>query len=156
MTDSLIARLEKNSIPGAISTDERPGDEYPKAGHPSLQMTKRPATKLNDLYDALDRVNEKTERNKSKQDVLAAYRRTFEESYTFYATESNKWDPVSYDSWAWSLKHLVIDHILQVQRQLPALSASQAHLFSTQGKAISSASASNNAKAAFSSLFRNF
>ena len=90
MTDSLLARLEKNSILGAISTDERPGDEYPKAGHPSLQTTERPATELKDLYDVLDRVNEKTERNKSKQDTLTAYRRAFEESYTFYATESNK------------------------------------------------------------------
>ena len=147
-SDSLIARLEKNSILGAISTDERPGDEYPKSGHPSLQTTDRPPTELNDLYDVLDRVKERSERNKSKQDTLAAYRRKYEESYTFYATESNKWDPVSYDSWAWSLKHLVIDHILQVQRLLPSLSASQVHLFSTQGKAISSASASNNAKAA--------
>ena len=148
MTDLLLARLERNSILSAISTDERPGDEYPKAGHPSLHTTDRPATELNDLYDVLDRVNEKTERNKTKQETLAAYRRSYEESYTFYATESNKWDPVSYDSWAWSLKRLVIDHILQVQRQLPSLSASQAHLFNTQGKAISSASASNNAKAA--------
>ena len=74
MTDLLLARLERNSILSAISTDERPGDEYPKAGHPSLQTTERPATGLNDLYDVLDRVNEKTERNKSKQDTLAAYR----------------------------------------------------------------------------------
>ena len=87
MTDSLLARLEKNSILGAISTDERPADEYPKAGHPSLQTTERPATELNDLYDILDRVNEKTKRNKSKQDTLAAYRRAFEESSTFYANE---------------------------------------------------------------------
>ena len=96
MTDLLLARLERNSILSAISTDERPGDEYPKARHPSLQTTDRPATELNDLYDVLDRVNEKTERNKTKQETLAAYRRSYEESYTFYATESNKWDPVSY------------------------------------------------------------
>ena len=92
MTDKLLARLEKNSILGAISTDERPGDKYPKTGHHSLQTTGRPATELNDLYDVLGKVNEKSKRNKSKQDTLAAYRRTFEESYTFYANESNKWD----------------------------------------------------------------
>ena len=116
MTDKFLARLEKNGILGAISTDERPGDKYPKTGHPSLQTTERPATELNDLYDVLDKANEKNERNKSKQDTLAVYRRTFEGSYMFYANESNKWDPLSFDSWAWSLKHLVIDHILQVQR----------------------------------------
>ena len=110
----IIGATRENIILGAISTDECPGDEYPKAGHPSLQTTERPATELNDLYDVLDKVNEKSERNKSKQGTLAAYRRTFEEPYTFYANESNKWDPLFFDSWAWSLKHLVIDHILQV------------------------------------------
>ena len=83
MTDLLLARLERNSILGAISTDERPGDEYPKAGYPSLQTTERPATVLNDLYDVLDRVNEKADRNNAKQRALAAYRRAYEESYTF-------------------------------------------------------------------------
>ena len=55
-----------------------------------VQTTEVQPTELNDLYDVLDRVKEKSERNKSKQDTLAAYRRKYEESYTFYATESNK------------------------------------------------------------------
>ena len=91
MTDSLLARLEKSSILGAISTDKRPGDEYSKAGHPSLQTTEGPATELNDLYDVLNRVNEKTGRNKSKQDTLAAYQRAESWHGQCLLTEHARW-----------------------------------------------------------------
>ena len=98
MTEKLLARLEKNSILGSINIDERPGGEYPKTGHPSLHMTDKAATELNDLYDVLDKVSECSERNKNKQGTLASYRRFYEETYTFYANESNKWDPLSFNS----------------------------------------------------------